>query len=208
MGDNRNIFFIKTAEFSKGQAENREATEPPVSCFTGIKGLLSFPNACYPLIVCVGHKPDSDLSSVLFSIGLNIRCRGQYRSDLLVLLLAINLTSLENLWFRMDRSGELYVSTDITIRDRYPTDEETEMIIKNLFAAASDYLIDIETVISEPSDSTERKKVLDWNFDYYWKYKTEVPFTWEKEPLTETAFRSFPGYPFSDWINSHFDPLE
>ena len=202
------IFFIKTDEFSKGSAGDQTVAEAPEPVFVGMKGLLSFPGARYPLIVCVGHKPDHDASSVLFSVSLNMRCRESYRSTLQMLLLTMNLTSLENLWFRLDRSGDLYVSTEITIWDRYPTNEETEMIIKNLFAAASDYLIDIDTVISEPSDSAEQKKVLDRNFKYYWGFKTQLPSLSEKEPLTETAFRCFPGFSFSDWINKDFDPLE
>lgn len=201
------ICFIKTGEFSGLISKTQGDSESSDSAFWGLKGMIAFPNACYPLFVCEGSRFDCDVSSVLFSIGMNIRCREQYRSDLLMLLLMINLTSLENLWFRVDRHGELYVSTEIEILNRYPTDRETELIIKNLFAAASDYLADIETVVAEAYDSAERKKVLDWNFSYYWRYKTEVPSFMEKEPLTGTAFRCFTGYPFSDWINSGFDSL-
>ena len=124
------------------------------------------------------------------------------------LLLTINLTSLEKLWFIIDSSGEVFASTYISIRHWHPSADEIETVIKNLFAVSSNYLDDIETIATEDSDSDQSKRVLNKNYSYYWKFKTEWLFEQEKESLTNRAFRCFPGYSFSDWINDSFDMPE
>lgn len=171
----------------------------------GIQGMLEFSGVQYPLSCCAVSCLEGGKSWVTVSAGLNIKCREEYRDEMRAMLLTFNLTSLENVIFSMDENGDIYVNTEVEINFHRPATFEMVKVIKNLFAISSDYLIDIDAIANDDPESPDRKSIWQRNASYYRFYCDALPPVEDRESLLNTKIISFPGYPFSDWINEGFN---
>lgn len=174
----------------------------------GIQGMLEFSGVRYPLSCCAVSCPENGKSWLTISIGLNIRCREEYRDEMRAMLLTFNLTSIENIVFSMDKNGDIYVHTELEILFRRPATFEVVKVVKNLFAVSSDYLTDIESIAKDDRESEERVAVWERNASYYRFYCDALPLVEDRESLLNAKYISFPGYPFSEWINKGFKENE
>lgn len=171
----------------------------------GIQGMLEFSEVRYPLSCCAVSCSKDGKSWVTFTIGLNIRCKEEYRDEMRTMLLTFNLTSLENIVFSMDENGDIYVNTEVETHFHRPATFEMVKIVKNLFAISSDYLSDIESIANDDPESPVRKSIWERNASYYRFYCDALPPIEDRESLLNAKIISFPGYPFSDWINDGFN---
>ena len=171
----------------------------------GIQGMMEFSGVRYPLHCSTVCSPEDDKSWMSFTIGLNIKCREEYRDEMLTLLMIFNLTSLKNIVFSMDKNGDIFVNTELEIRFHQPDTFEMVKVVKNLFAVSSDYLNDIETIANDDPESEDRKSIWKHNASYYRFCCDAFPLTEDRQSLLNRRYISFPGYPFSDWINDGFN---